>query len=343
MFSLVGTIAYSAPEVYKAKKVNGYSKSVDMWSIGSITTTLLAGEPLFAERNYSEDGELIRSRIEKCDLSILNSEYHPVWSTVGDRPKDFIRRLLVLEEEKRMSATEALAHAWFSDPYFAADFEDLYERSIKDWRPQPEDAQLVEQIPTLVPDATSCDSVDSRGSQDVVYGFFQNTPEHDILRRLSAAQRCHANTPLPAIGDDYECGQFASPVAVPTQEQNVDNETERSDSNNYNHSQQEDDAATPVYDEYNTYDSDVFEDDDLPRIPCVTQDEYYSANNDEYGDSTSLDEVMDETYEVLAVNEYCEGQAGPHAPYPPDCEDEVHGVEMVQETPPKELLRQVFT
>jgi serine/threonine protein kinase len=282
MFSVVGTPIYSAPEVYRVGDFDGYSKSVDMWSIGSITTTLLAGEPLFAERDDSETAKHVRSRVEGCDLSILDSEYHPVWSATSDRPKDFIRRLLVIEEEQRMTATEALAHVWFADPYFAADFEDLYKRSIKDWRPRIQDAQLIEQITSSALDTGSFESLESRGA---VSGFFKQTPEHDILRSLSAADRWRANTPLPAIGDDYDC-QFASPVCA-SQEQD-----DRSI-----------DAATPVYDEYHTYDSDA---ESLPVLPHSAQGEYQTVTNDDYGDSASLDEAMDETYEVLGENEYCE-------------------------------------
>ena len=312
MFSVVGTLIYSAPEVYRFKELNGYSKSVDMWSIGSITTTLLAGEPLFSELHDSEhrdheNGKHIRSRIERCDLSILDSPYHPVWSTTSDRPKDFIRRLLVIEEEKRMTAAEALAHVWFSDPYFAADFEDLYRRSIKDWRPRAKGAHLIEQIASVDAASPPAGNVD-------VSGFFQQAPEHDILRSLSAADRWRANTPLPAIGDDYDCGQFASPVRAPT-ESNV--------------SLNPIDDATPVYDEYHTYDSDAFE-ESLPVLPHSAQGEDQTADDD-YGDSTSLDEAVGETYEVLNVNEYCEDVGRTGGVSSPARRDEV-----VRETPTRD-------
>jgi serine/threonine protein kinase len=336
MFSCVGTLAYSAPEVYRAGGPNGYSKSVDMWSIGSITTTLLAGEPLFAERHESENRKHVFSRIEQCDLSILDSEYHPVWSTASDRPKDFIKRLLVIEEERRMTVTEALAHVWFSDPYFAADFEDLYKRSIKDWQPRIQDAQLIEQVASPAPDTASLKE------NHAVSEFFPKVPEHDILRSLSVAGRQRANTPLPAVGDDYDCGQFASPVCAPTQEQNTGHGIGRSESNHNGRLDSIDDSVTPVYDEYHTYDSDAF-DDSLPTLPPSTQGEYRGASNDDYGDSTSLDEVMDETYEVIGENEYREdvtrlvGDAD--VLYSNDHEDEVNDVGAVPETPTKETSR----
>ncbi|KAF9695264.1 hypothetical protein EKO04_007163 [Ascochyta lentis] len=154
MFSLVGTLEYTAPEIHKANHAipshYGYSLSVDMWSIGSIAAAILTGEQIFGCRqddSFEEDPRRVIIKLAaQCDLSILDDEYHPLWGPIGAAPKDFIKRLLVLEEEDRMSAAEALDHVWFTHPYMAAEFDAQYERSIRDWCPRHKDDQLIEQI-----------------------------------------------------------------------------------------------------------------------------------------------------------------------------------------------------
>ncbi|UPX12609.1 Non-specific serine/threonine protein kinase [Ascochyta rabiei] len=154
MFSLVGTLEYTAPEIHKANHAipshYGYSLSVDMWSIGSITAAILTGEQIFGCRqndSFEEDPRRVIIKLAaQCDLSILDDEFHPLWGPIAQAPKDFIKRLLVLEEEDRMSASEALDHIWFTHPYMAAEFDAQYERSTRDWTPRHKDDQLIEQI-----------------------------------------------------------------------------------------------------------------------------------------------------------------------------------------------------
>jgi serine/threonine protein kinase len=159
MFSVVGTLEYTAPEIHRANeevpKAWGYSLSVDMWSIGSITAAILTGEQIFSCRQngpFEEDARRVIVQLAaQCDLSVLDDEYHPSWEPIARAPKDFIKRLLVLNEEDRMSATEALHHIWFTHPMMAPEFEAQYERSIRDWRPRRKDDQLIEQVSTWKP------------------------------------------------------------------------------------------------------------------------------------------------------------------------------------------------
>jgi serine/threonine protein kinase len=154
MFSAVGTLEYAAPEIHKANpKVpedKGYSKAVDMWSIGSVTTALLSGDVLFTDRYdpryYRNPKSVIMDLASECDLSILDDGTDRIWASVGHQPKEFIRKLLVLDENDRMTAQQALAHPWFSNEKHAADFEALYKRSIQGWKPRPKAPRLVERI-----------------------------------------------------------------------------------------------------------------------------------------------------------------------------------------------------
>ncbi|KAL1608366.1 hypothetical protein SLS60_003307 [Paraconiothyrium brasiliense] len=151
MFTKTGTMEYIAPEVYEMNKTcpkgSGYTKAVDMWSIGVITASLLSNEALFAASCYEPDPHTtILALAAKCDISIVDDDTHAVWSKVGNKPKDFIKNLLVLREEDRMSVKEALKHSWFTNPYLAEEFEALYARSIRDWQPRRTVPRLVELI-----------------------------------------------------------------------------------------------------------------------------------------------------------------------------------------------------
>ena len=59
---------------------------------------------------------------------------------VGDLPKHFIKSLLVLKEEDRMTATQALAHPWFS---LYENIKDIY---VRRWAPRKKSIHLVERI-----------------------------------------------------------------------------------------------------------------------------------------------------------------------------------------------------
>jgi serine/threonine protein kinase len=217
MFSIVGTLEYTAPEIHRANeeipKAWGYSLSVDMWSIGSVTAAILTGEQIFSCRHgpYEEDARRVIVQLAaQCDLSILDDEHHPLWGPIAPAPKDFIKRLLVLNEKDRMSATEALHHIWFTHPMMAAEFEAQYERSIRDWRPRRKDDQLIEQISTWKPASTPVQPVRNIPTDGTASRFFSHQraliPESltDDLERAYEPQRNEqfASQPEPSVSAD---------------------------------------------------------------------------------------------------------------------------------------------
>jgi serine/threonine protein kinase len=232
MFSCVGTFGYAAPEIHRKNRAipaeDGYSKSVDMWSIGSITAAILSGEMIFDGRTnpacYDDSGAVIVGRAAVCDLSVLNEDYHPRWSEVGHHPKDFIRRLLVLEEDRRMTASEALAHPWFSHD---SDLECLYARSVADWVPREKEDQLVERVSKSVPDLIATGFSGRLLSHETISRHFppsQSSPTQNRLQKISDLQCGRTNTKLPTIMDDYHAAQFAGQTQTPSYEADfVDN------------------------------------------------------------------------------------------------------------------------
>ena len=48
------------------------------------------------------------------DLHGIVKFHEPIWGTISDNAKDLIRKLLVTNPNKRMTAREARSHPWFS-------------------------------------------------------------------------------------------------------------------------------------------------------------------------------------------------------------------------------------
>jgi len=96
-----GTPYFVAPEILLRK---GYDTKADMWSVGVIVYSLLSGSLPFTGKRH-------------LDLfkSIIAGEYtfdEERWECVSDGAKDLVRKLLVVDPDKRYSAQDALNHEW---------------------------------------------------------------------------------------------------------------------------------------------------------------------------------------------------------------------------------------
>ncbi|CEG45994.1 camk protein kinase [Plasmopara halstedii] len=100
--SFLGTGGYLAPEILLRQ---AYGTSVDMWSFGVLTYLLLCGRlPFPAITKLRRD-----QRIQSLYKLTFPRKY---WHGVSPVAIDFLRRVLVLDPYKRMTADEALNHAW---------------------------------------------------------------------------------------------------------------------------------------------------------------------------------------------------------------------------------------
>lgn len=105
----VGTLEYSAPEVFKSDKsgdkaVQPYDFKCDIWSLGVITHILLSGVSPF----YSESKEKI---IKASRLGQLNLA-KPQFNKVSLSGKSCIKRLLQVEAASRMDINDCFDHDW---------------------------------------------------------------------------------------------------------------------------------------------------------------------------------------------------------------------------------------
>lgn len=294
MFSVVGTLEYVAPEIHKLNRAipsgQGYSKAVDMWSIGSITATLLAGDVIFTNREdpqYDKDpAGVILGLSSKCDISIIDDKGDTVWGTVGNRPKDFIKKLLVLEEEDRMTATEALSHPWFSNECHAAEFEALYERSIADWQPRRRIFRLIEPIRERSTDTISGLSERSSIHEPVSHHFPLRAGNRmdDVRDSQPASQSSSANpSPLP-IAEEHEEALYEGPSRY-------DQQSYDDDTNNTGY----EDLPSPLGcpDSIGNSVDQLLHDSDPPASGMYSTHENVQ---DSYGYGESMGEAMDEAY-----------------------------------------------
>ena len=95
-----GTAYYIAPEVLK----QSYDEKCDVWSIGIILYVLLIGKPPFEDEN----DELIWKKILSEEINYSSSKL----KNLSPEGKDLLKKLLVKNPDKRLSASEALEHAW---------------------------------------------------------------------------------------------------------------------------------------------------------------------------------------------------------------------------------------
>ena len=100
-------MGYLAPEVYLRKL---YRFEVDMFAFGVLLFKLLSGERPFP----SENERILVRRTVDLRYNVQGGD----WNNVLASAKDLVRHLLINWQE-RLTAEQALDHAWFSE---GADF-----------------------------------------------------------------------------------------------------------------------------------------------------------------------------------------------------------------------------
>lgn len=117
----------------------GYTKAVDMWAVGCVAVILLTGGMAFSD---PMTGMYSERMARDCDLDFLRTSAD--WHAVRQRPREFVERLLVADEQSRMTAEEGLQHPWFCNEAHKNDFEELYQRTVKYWRPRQPKSPIVD-------------------------------------------------------------------------------------------------------------------------------------------------------------------------------------------------------
>lgn len=96
-----------APEVLKGK----YGTQADLWSVGVIAYMLLSSQMPF----YGKRRRHIVEQIMEGNYQFKGRR----WKRVSQQSKEFVKDLLVLDPEDRLTAQEALSAAWLNRRYSA--------------------------------------------------------------------------------------------------------------------------------------------------------------------------------------------------------------------------------
>ena len=102
---IIGTTLYCSPEVVD----DLYDEKSDEWSCGVLMYILLSGEAPFQGNSEEE----IFKKIKKCQYSFKPKEFNDV----SDSCKDLIRKLMEPKKRKRIKASEALRHPFFTETF----------------------------------------------------------------------------------------------------------------------------------------------------------------------------------------------------------------------------------
>ncbi|KAM0951963.1 putative protein kinase CAMK-CDPK family [Dioscorea sansibarensis] len=97
---VVGSPYYVAPEVLRKR----YGPEADVWSAGVIIYILLSGVPPF----WAETEQGI---FEEVLNGSLDFESDP-WPSISESAKDLVRRMLIRDPKRRLTAHEVLCHPW---------------------------------------------------------------------------------------------------------------------------------------------------------------------------------------------------------------------------------------
>uniref|UniRef100_A0A3P9ISC1 mitogen-activated protein kinase n=1 Tax=Oryzias latipes TaxID=8090 RepID=A0A3P9ISC1_ORYLA len=151
MTGYVATRWYRAPEIML--NWMHYNQNVDIWSVGCIMGELLKGKVLFPGTDYIDQLKRIMEVVgtptpdllkKICSEHVRTSSYYKLFATsvfVSALAIDLLKRMLVLDCDGRISASEALSHPYFSQYH---DPDDEPEAPPYDQTPESKDRTLEE-------------------------------------------------------------------------------------------------------------------------------------------------------------------------------------------------------
>ncbi|XP_067950980.1 ribosomal protein S6 kinase 2 beta-like isoform X2 [Watersipora subatra] len=101
------TANFVAPEVLKKQ---GYDAACDIWSLGILLFTMLAGSTPYATGPHDTPQDILK-RITEGHIDLNSGN----WETVSVAAKDLVQRMLHVDPSQRLTAEQVLKHPWLAD------------------------------------------------------------------------------------------------------------------------------------------------------------------------------------------------------------------------------------
>ena len=125
MLTLAGTPSYLAPEIIdriSSQSSPGYTKLVDMWSLGVILYVCLVAYPPFSNDRKDTPQDIFH-QIKSVNFNFA----HLRWNSVSQLAKQLISFLLKLNSSERLTTVQALEHPWLNDTKMQQEAAELME------------------------------------------------------------------------------------------------------------------------------------------------------------------------------------------------------------------------
>ncbi|ODV86899.1 hypothetical protein CANARDRAFT_6469 [[Candida] arabinofermentans NRRL YB-2248] len=229
----VATRWYRAPEIILS--FQGYTKAIDLWSVGCILAELLGGSTLFKGKDYVDQlNEILRvlgTPNEETMQSIKSTRAQAYVRSLPYMPKvpfdtlypqanplaiDLLNKMLTIDPRHRITVEEALEHPYLEiwhdpndEPVAAKKFDFSFEavEDINDMK-----AMIVEEVKEFreyvrKPLEEQNIVSDSYGSQmesqqqDILY---QQQQYFDVSNQQASMQQPQLQTPTDGLSKDYE-------------------------------------------------------------------------------------------------------------------------------------------
>jgi serine/threonine protein kinase len=127
----------------------GYTKAADLYSLGVLAASLLTGDLMIPREELA-----ILSQVEIADrlIGIEDDWARRQWKDMPPRALNFVRKLLKIDSEQRMTAAEAVEHSWFTRPASeAAALAEGIKRINRFWKRRDISSEEVLEVSNFVP------------------------------------------------------------------------------------------------------------------------------------------------------------------------------------------------